>query len=78
MPDTSRQTATKVAERIRDTIASEYFSIQQGTRAIPVTVSIGLAERGNDLVFDAVLKRADRALYRAKAEGRNRVIEDAA
>jgi two-component system, cell cycle response regulator len=78
MPDTSGQTAAKVAERIRATIAADIFPIQQGTRAIPVTVSIGLAERGNDLVCDAVIKRADKALYRAKAEGRNRVIEDAA
>jgi len=78
MPDTSGQIATKVAERIRETIATDPFPIQKGARTIPVTVSIGLAERGNELVFDAVLKRADKALYRAKAEGRNRVIEDAA
>eukprot|EP01037_Dinobryon_pediforme_P013928 gene13928-14045_t len=78
MPDTSSQIAIRVAERIRTTIAEEMFPIHQGSRAIKVTVSIGLAERGSELVCDAVVKRADRALYRAKSEGRNRVIQDAA
>jgi len=40
---------------------------------IPVTVSIGVAELSeNDTVFNDMLKRADDALYRAKALGRNR------
>lgn len=41
---------------------------------ISVTISIGVAERGDRLdVPEAVLAAADKALYRAKAEGRNRV-----
>jgi len=45
---------------------------------IPVTVSIGLAERGAEGDASSLYRRADRALYRAKAEGRNRVSADAA
>ncbi|MBH0619436.1 diguanylate cyclase, partial [Salmonella enterica] len=45
---------------------------------IAVTVSIGLAERRNGREAEAMLKRADRALYRSKAAGRNRVSADAA
>jgi diguanylate cyclase (GGDEF)-like protein len=42
--------------------------------SVSVTVSIGVAERGDRLVTpDEVIKAADKALYRAKAGGRNRV-----
>ena len=78
MPDTPAHAAIKVAERIREAIAAETFAINDGMRSIRVTVSIGLAERDKEVVSDAILKRADKALYRAKAEGRNRVMNDAA
>jgi two-component system cell cycle response regulator len=78
MPETDMAVATMVAERLRRRIASEPFPIQQGTRNIEVTISIGLAAlaRGEDAA--AVVKRADQALYRAKRDGRNRVVPDAA
>ncbi len=43
-----------------------------------VTVSIGLAERGADANSDALMRRADKALYDSKAAGRNRVTLSAA
>jgi two-component system cell cycle response regulator len=79
MPETDMAVAATVAERIRRRIASEPFSISQGTGSIDVTISIGLA--GLASVEDSaatVLKRADQALYRAKRDGRNRVVADAA
>ena len=45
---------------------------------IPITVSIGLAERGASGDADSLYRRADRALYRSKTDGRNRVSADAA
>jgi len=55
------------------------FPIHRGTRAIPVTVSIGVAAReAGDTAAGEMLKRADLALYRAKQQGRNRVIAAAA
>jgi two-component system cell cycle response regulator len=68
-----------VAERIRRRIATEPFPIQQGARQLEVTISIGLSansEPGESAA--AILKRADTALYRAKRDGRNRVVPDAA
>jgi two-component system cell cycle response regulator len=67
-----------VAERLRRRIASEAFAVQQGERTIEVTISIGIAALGRDDNAATVLKRADQALYRAKRDGRNRVVPDAA
>jgi diguanylate cyclase (GGDEF)-like protein len=59
------------AERLRQKIAEPVLYESQ---AIPVTVSIGIAAlKAQDATVNAVLHRADAALYRAKAEGRNRV-----
>ena len=79
MPETDMAVATIVAERLRRRIASEPFAIAQGPKRIEVTISIGLATL--DTVDDnaaTILKRADQALYRAKRDGRNRVVADAA
>lgn len=75
LPDTTLDAAFAVAERIRQRVDSEAFAIHRNTRTIPVTVSIGVASRraGDESPAD-MMKRADDALYRAKAAGRNRVI----
>jgi two-component system, cell cycle response regulator len=79
MPETDMAVAAMVAERLRRRIAADPFAIQQGARSIPVTISIGIAAvRGRDDNAAALLKRADQALYRAKRDGRNRVVPDAA
>jgi two-component system cell cycle response regulator len=79
MPETDLAVATMVAERLRRRIATEAFKIEQGQKTVDVTISIGIAAL-NDAKDNAatVLKRADQALYRAKREGRNRVVPDAA
>ncbi len=79
MPETDMAVASVVAERIRRRIATEAFPIQQGTKNLEVTISIGIAAIGapGDNAA-AILKRADTALYRAKRDGRNRVVQDAA
>jgi two-component system cell cycle response regulator len=79
MPETDMAIATIVAERLRRRIASEAFTIQQGAGAISVTISIGIATLdAADDTANTILKRADQALYRAKRDGRNRVVADAA
>jgi two-component system cell cycle response regulator len=80
MPDTPMAAAERVAERVRNAIAREQFLITDagGQRMIPVTTSVGLAERGGDANPDALLRRADRALYASKSAGRNRVTAAAA
>jgi len=79
MPETDMAVAALVAERIRRRIAAEPFAIDGGAKAIDVTLSIGLAALGAPEDTGAtILKRADQALYRAKRDGRNRVVADAA
>jgi two-component system cell cycle response regulator len=79
MPETDMAVAATVAERLRRKIAAEPFPIEQGRRNIDVTISIGIAslESPQDTAAQ-LLKRADQALYRAKRDGRNRVVADAA
>ena len=79
MPETDMAVATMVAERLRRRIATEPFAIQQGAKQLEVTLSIGIAALGGEGDTAAtILKRADQALYRAKRDGRNRVVADAA
>ena len=79
MPDTDIGVATMVAERIRRRVAGDLFPIHKGEKSIEVTISIGIAARSTPEDTAAmILKRADEALYRAKRDGRNRVVSDAA
>ncbi len=78
MPETPLPLAEKIAERVRVAIEAEPFPIDGGARSIPVTTSVGLAERGGDANADALLRRADKALYGSKSAGRNRVTAAAA
>jgi two-component system, cell cycle response regulator len=79
VPDTPLEAAKAVAERIRERVEATPFPIHRGTRGVEVTVSIGVAAReGGDMLGNEILKRADLALYRAKEEGRNRVVATAA
>ncbi|MEA2991706.1 MAG: two-component system, cell cycle response regulator, partial [Alphaproteobacteria bacterium] len=78
MPETDMAVATMVAERLRRRIATEPFPIQQGSSELEVTISAGISSLGTDDSAAKILKRADQALYRAKRDGRNRVVPDAA
>jgi two-component system cell cycle response regulator len=79
MPETDLAVAYRVAERLRQNIAERLFTIEDGGRSIEVTISIGVATlEGPQDTGEALLKRADKALYSAKRDGRNRVAAEAA
>jgi diguanylate cyclase (GGDEF)-like protein len=68
-----RAAAQVFAERLREKFAKTPV-LYEG-QSIPVSVSIGItALTAQEATVNAVLRRADAALYRAKAEGRNRVV----
>ncbi|MBK7971820.1 MAG: GGDEF domain-containing protein [Deltaproteobacteria bacterium] len=72
LPETDRGAAVAAAERVRAAIAAA--TIPVGSTAVALTLSAGCAELApDDPDFDALLRRADAALYRAKRAGRNRV-----
>ncbi|HWK66506.1 MAG TPA: PleD family two-component system response regulator [Rhizobiaceae bacterium] len=79
MPDTDGPIAEKVAERIRAEIERTPFAIGKDGTTIGVTISVGISSilQPTDTV-EALMKRADVALYEAKASGRNRVVSNAA
>jgi two-component system cell cycle response regulator len=79
MPNTGLEDAHQIADRLRIYLAGEAYALGEGQPQLAVTVSIGVAATlGASDQMDAVLKRADLALYEAKAAGRNQVISKAA
>jgi diguanylate cyclase (GGDEF)-like protein len=72
LPETDRDTAVRVAERLREAISDHPFAIPVGD--VTVTVSIGVATKDEHTPhIEALIARADQALYIAKHKGRNRV-----
>jgi diguanylate cyclase (GGDEF)-like protein len=70
LPATAAEAAI-AAERVR--VALEAASVVHDGKDIAVTVSIGIASGAPTMAIDALIGRADEALYRAKENGRNRI-----
>ena len=73
LAETDLQAGFETAERLRRVV--ERHPVELAGNPIPVTVSLGVAAREGKVVHpQELLKLADRALYEAKATGRNKVI----
>jgi diguanylate cyclase (GGDEF)-like protein/PAS domain S-box-containing protein len=73
--ETDAAGAVAVAERLRQSICDTQFIHNDGTR-IPLRVSVGVTQyQTNKESLSELMNRADKALYRAKNEGRNKVVE---
>ena len=72
LPDTPEPNAVFLAEEIRK--ALEVTAINLSNAVLEVTASFGVCEMNNDVTLDRALTHADKALYKAKELGRNRVI----
>jgi diguanylate cyclase (GGDEF)-like protein len=71
LPGTSQENAMNLAKRLRERLDS-FIVCHQGRR-VPFTASIGVASSGPDDDINSLMREADRALYAAKRNGRNRV-----
>jgi two-component system cell cycle response regulator len=79
MPETDATFAYAVAERLRKSIETTPIEISRAPGKLAITISIGIAaSEGEGDTAEALLRRADQALYSAKRNGRNRVVADAA
>ncbi len=77
LPETNLDGALHLAERLRRVISEKKYNI--GTKKINITASFGVAgfdsdNAGDEISFDILVKHADKYLYQAKSEGRNRVV----
>lgn len=72
-PDSDLEETLGIAERIREIIKSE--KISDGYREVNVTISAGVTMmKEQDRDIDVIFSRVDTALYKAKQEGRDRVV----
>jgi two-component system cell cycle response regulator len=69
--------AREIGERLRQKIANKPFPIATEKGPLEITISVGVATSAVGDTAETLLKRADLALYRAKKEGRNRVVDAA-
>ncbi|HBD19768.1 MAG TPA: hypothetical protein DC063_06620 [Arenimonas sp.] len=77
LPGARRIHAIAVGERVRMAVQKHCQVV--GEEVVELTVSVGAAEYlGPEESFDALMDRADRAMYTAKGSGRNMVVADAA
>ncbi len=75
LPETAPETALEIAERIRRAVAEHLFEVETSSEPIRATVSLGVAgypKDGSDP--NELIHQADLAVYRAKLQGRNRVL----
>jgi two-component system cell cycle response regulator len=72
LPNTDKKNGVEVAQKLRKNIAGIPF--QADTAQFSITLSIGVASSADADSFGDILERADKALFRAKDSGRNRVV----
>jgi diguanylate cyclase (GGDEF)-like protein/PAS domain S-box-containing protein len=73
LPSSTLAGAVAVAERLRQLVEGQPVSVEGASIAYTVSAGIAAIAAGETIDLDTLIKRADRALYAAKAKGRNRV-----
>ncbi len=79
LPNTTKEGASHIASKLRETVEAQSIEIDEW-QIISFTISLGVAELlydeilFNDKSIDCSLNRADKALYQAKENGKNRVV----
>lgn len=75
LPETPTDQALEIAERIRRAVAEKRYEVETSSEPIRATISLGVAGFPADATdANALIHQADLAVYRAKLQGRNRVL----
>ena len=79
LPETNIENAVKIAESLRNTIENSNFPDHSGSFTAKITASFGVATYDPEILFkqpdaEKIISIADKALYKAKQQGRNRVF----
>ena len=79
LPETTPEQAVEIAQRIRRAVAARSFDVETASEPIRATVSLGVAGFPSDAAgANELVHQADLAVYRAKLQGRNRVLRPSA
>jgi len=73
LPDCCPDCASAFAERLRASIGGKEMDTPEGMISLTVSLGVAVSGKGRNLEAGTLLRAADKALYRAKAKGRNRV-----
>jgi diguanylate cyclase (GGDEF)-like protein/putative nucleotidyltransferase with HDIG domain len=78
LPETEPEEALAIAERVRRAVAAQRFEVETSNEPIRATISMGVASFPRDAdELNELVHHADLAVYRAKLQGRNRVLDAA-
>jgi diguanylate cyclase (GGDEF)-like protein/putative nucleotidyltransferase with HDIG domain len=78
LPETEPEEALAIAERVRRAVAAQRFEVETSNEPIRATISMGVASFPRDAdEVNELVHHADLAVYRAKLQGRNRVLDAA-
>ena len=76
LPETPPDQAVEIAERVRRAVAAKEFEVETSSDPIRATISLGVAGFPRDGAdANELIHQADLAVYRAKLQGRNRVLD---
>jgi putative nucleotidyltransferase with HDIG domain len=76
LPETDPEQAFEIAERIRRSVGRKLFEVETSSEPIRATISLGIAAYPRDgTEANELVHQADLAVYRAKLQGRNRVLD---
>jgi diguanylate cyclase (GGDEF)-like protein len=73
LPYTEEGEALTLAHRLLETVACHLFPVREDVGRITISIGLSCLDRDHPVGVEALISRADGALYRAKREGRNRV-----
>jgi len=76
LPSADERTAAEAAERVRLAVNCRPFTVDGGQLSVTISLGVAVTHAASADAWETLVQRADSALYRAKARGRNRVELD--